>query len=188
MNVGSMRRIVGLMVLGATTLPALSEEASTADFARLGRFWFNSEATVAPLYMKPLEQTIQEVSVRGKTVGWIFKTDQVPPKCKGKRGEIVLLAGLGVDAKIKGVQLVSRKEDDTYFKRLTDAFYKQFAGRRPDAALATFDAVTKATLSSQAIIKEVVLGARHLACQPKIAEKISASGTKPVDPPPPSAP
>jgi len=183
-----MQRIAGLMMLGAMVLPTLSEETPTADFTRLGRLWFNAEATVAPLYMKPLEQTLQEVSVKGKTVGWIFKTDQVPPTCKGKRGEIVLLAGLGVDAKIKGIQLVSRKEDDTYFKRLTDAFYKQFTGRRPDDALATFDAVTKATLSSRAIIKEVVLGARHLACQPAIAEKISASGTKPVDPPPPSAP
>ena len=139
--------------------------------------WFGAEALATPLTLADSDAVIREVIRNGKTAGWIFRTDQTPPQAKGKRGEIVLVVGLGADARIKGVHVLSHKEDAAYFGRLKPEFFAQFLNRRADDDPARIDTVTKATLSSRAIIREVTEGTRHLITRPEITAKLTAQPT-----------
>jgi len=134
--------------------------------------WFGAAVHEHPLTLTTTNTAINEVTSEGKTVGWVFRTDQVPPVCKGKRGEIAVLVALGVDGRIKGLHVQSYKEDKKYFARLTSSFFQQFQNRRADGDTSGIDAVTRATYSSRAIIRDVMEGAKHIASLPEVAAKI----------------
>ena len=135
--------------------------------------WFDSDATVQTLTLNATTQTIHVVTLNDSTLGWIFRTDKTPPKCKGKHGEIILWVGLGTDGLIKGVRLIDHIEDKKHFSLLTTSgFFEQFFGRRATDDVAVVDTVITATRSSKAIREEVLLGARHIASQPEVAKKI----------------
>lgn len=135
--------------------------------------WFDSEATVQTLTLSATTQTIHVVMLNDATLGWIFRTDKTPPKCKGKHGEIILWVGLGTDGLIKGLRLIDHVEDKKHFSLLTTSgFFEQFFGRRATDNVAVVDTVTSATRSSSAIREEVLLGARHIASQPEVAKKM----------------
>ncbi|MEI7947385.1 MAG: FMN-binding protein [bacterium] len=136
--------------------------------------WFDSDSTVQTLTLSATTQTIHVVTLNDSTLGWIFRTDKTPPKCKGKHGEIILWVGLGTDGLIKGVRLIDHIEDKKHFSLLmTSGFFEQFFGRRATDNVAVVDTVTSATRSSSAIREEVLLGARHIASQPEVAKKMS---------------
>lgn len=139
--------------------------------------WFGQSARPTPLPLANTNVIIQEVSLGGQTSGWLFRTDQVPPVCKGKRGQIAVLVAVGTDARIKGLTVLAHKEDPRYFRRLKTAFFEQFRDRHADAPSATFEAVTQATLSSRAIIRDVTEGIKTVVAQPEIATKL-ISGKK----------
>jgi hypothetical protein len=136
--------------------------------------WFDSEAVVQPLTLSATTQTIHVVTLNSATVGWIFRTDTTPPKCKGKHGEIILWVGLDTEGLIKGVKVIDHVEDKKHFSLLTTSgFFEQFFGRRATDDPAVVDTVTSATRSSKAIREEVLLGARHIAAQPEVAKKMA---------------
>lgn len=136
--------------------------------------WFDSDATVQTLTLSATTQTIHVVTLNNATVGWIFRTDTTPPKCKGKHGEIILWVGLDTDGLIKGVKIIDHVEDKKHFSLLTTSgFFEQFFGRRAADDPAVVDTVTSATRSSKAIREEVLLGARHIASQPEVAKKMA---------------
>lgn len=136
--------------------------------------WFDSDATVQTLTLRATTQTIHVVTLNDSTLGWIFRTDKTPPKCKGKHGEIILWVGLGTDGLIKGLKIIDHVEDKKHFSLLTTSgFFEQFFGRRATDDPAVVDTVTSATRSSNAIREEVLLGARHIASQPEVAKKMS---------------
>jgi uncharacterized protein with FMN-binding domain len=95
--------------------------------------------------------------------------------CKGKRGQIAVLVALGTDARIKGLTVLAHKEDPSYFKRLKEAFYQQFRDQRVDGGTAKLDAVTKATFSSRAIIRDVMEGSQRVIALPEVAAKLSSA-------------
>jgi len=136
--------------------------------------WFGQNAGLTPLPLANTNVTLQEVSLGGQTSGWLFRTDQVPPVCKGKRGQIAVLVAVGTDARIKGLTVLAHKEDPRYFRRLKAAFFEQFRDRRVDGTSATFEAVTQATFSSGAIIRDVTEGMKTVLAQPEIATKLTS--------------
>jgi hypothetical protein len=153
---------------------ALADNApASADPDALCRSWFGPDAQVAQLALANTNAVVQEVTRDGRLSGWLFRTDQVPPACKGKRGEIVLAVAIGSDARIKGVRVLQHKEDAPYFKRLKDAFFDQFLNQRADGRQVQVDAVTRATLSSRAIIREVLEGSQAVVALPEVAGKVS---------------
>ena len=140
----------------------------------IGKEWFDSEAVVQPLTLSATTQTIHVVTLNDATLGWIFRTDKTPPKCKGKHGEIILWVGLDTEGLIKGVRIIDHVEDKKHFSLLTTSgFFEQFFGRRATDDVAVVDTVTSATRSSKAIREEVLLGARHIASQPEVAKKMA---------------
>lgn len=139
----------------------------------LCRQCFGDAARLAPPLPAQTNTAVREVVLDGRPSGWLFRTDQVPPACKGKRGEIVLLVALGTDARIKGLQVLSHKEDPPYFKRLKHEFFDQFINRSTRDGEAKIDAVTRATFSSRAIIREVMEGAKNVVALPEVAGKVS---------------
>jgi hypothetical protein len=149
-----------------------AQVSSTTD--ALCHDWFGPAASLTPLALAETNAVVCEVTLDGRPSGWLFRTDQVPPVCKGKRGEIVLLVAVGSDARIKGLHVLNHKEDAPYFKRLKGGFFDQFLNRRADAETTGVDAVTRATLSSRAIIREVLEGASHVVSLPEVAAKIKS--------------
>lgn len=162
-------------VFAGLALYATLTAAASAEEDALCRACFGAAARAAPLPLAATNVALREVSLDGRAAGWLFRTDQVPPACKGKRGEIVLAVAVGADARIKGVRVVSHREDPPYFKRLTPSFFDQFVDRPAAARAAGVDAVTRATYSSQAVIREVLEGASHVVAQPEVAAKIAAA-------------
>ncbi len=176
-----MRLLLGLLllliVLPLYPVPLLGSENSAEAVPgpeSIGKEWFDSEAVVQPLTLNATTQTIHVVTLNGATLGWLFRTDKTPPKCKGKHGEIILWVGLDTDGLIKGVKIIDHVEDKKHFSLLTTSgFFEQFFGRRATDDPAVVDTVTTATRSSKAIREEVLLGARHIATQPEVAKKMS---------------
>jgi Na+-translocating ferredoxin:NAD+ oxidoreductase RnfG subunit len=166
-----------LIVLPLCPVPLLGSEKSAEVIPgpeSIGKEWFDSEAVVQPLTLSATTQTIHVVTLNDATLGWIFRTDKTPPKCKGKHGEIILWVGLDTEGLIKGVRIIDHVEDKKHFSLLTTSgFFEQFFGRRATDNVAVVDTVTSATRSSSAIREEVLLGARHIASQPEVAKKIA---------------
>lgn len=172
MHLCASRWAICFSAIGIVLFPAWSAEMSPTSCDAFCKTVFGMSSRLHPLAHLETNVQVSEVSRDGQTSGWLFRTDQVPPVCKGKRGEIALLVALGTDGRIKGLQVLSHKEDPSYFKRLNAAFFKQFYNRRPGAGASQIDAVTRATLSSQAIIRDVTEGARQVISLPEVAAKI----------------
>lgn len=177
-----MRLLLLSMVLPFYPLSLLGSENSAEVVPGpevLCKEWFDSDATVQTLTLSATTQTIHAVTLNDSTLGWIFRTDKTPPKCKGKHGEIILWVGLGTDGLIKGLRLIDHIEDKKHFSLLTTSgFFEQFFGRRATDDPAVVDTVTSATRSSSAIREEVLLGARHIASQPEVAKKMESAEKK----------
>jgi len=139
--------------------------------------WFGQNAHLTPLNLANTNVIIQEVSLGGQTSGWLFRTDQVPPVCKGKRGQIAVMVAVGTDARIKGLTVLGHNEDPRYFRRLKSAFFEQFRNQPADGSSDKLEAVTQATLSSRAIIRDITEGMKTVVAQPEIATKL-ISGKK----------
>ncbi len=163
-------------------LAAAQADAATDDLCpeTLSRDCFGASATLVPLPASATNAALREVRLDGQTAGWLFRTDQIPPAARGKRGEIVLLVALGADTRIKGLRVLGHREDAAYFGRLKPTFFAQFNNRRADAGTEGLDAVTKATLSSRAIIREVAEGAKNVLSLPEVAAKIRAGPDCPL--------
>lgn len=164
--------VAALSLLMAQALAGTGEATPSSE--TLCRQWFGPNAQLA---QQPSQTNVlvREVTLDGHPSGWVFRTDQVPPACKGKRGEIILLVAIGTDTRIKGLQVLTHKEDPPYFKRLKHEFFDQFINRRATDEASKIDAVTRATYSSRAIIKEVMEGAKNVVAMPEVANKVTAS-------------
>jgi hypothetical protein len=107
-----------------------------------------------------------------RIVGWVFRSDRVDPAIKGKRGEIAVLVGVSTNRTITGVVLVESEEDAKWFDRITADFYGSFSGKTLEWPLAGVDTVTGATVSSEAIIKDVFLSAWRLLEKPAVRSRL----------------
>lgn len=100
----------------------------------------------------------------GTLVGAAFLTAKFPPKVSGYGGEINCLVGIAPNGEITGVKVISHKETSQYLHLLEEVgFFKGFEGLNVRDGLKGIDAVTSATVSSEAIIKDVKAGATLVA-------------------------
>jgi len=166
----SMRRAALIGAVLILRMWVRADDAPAIDPA-ICREWFGEALQVAPMTLAETNAAVSEVTCNGHTAGWVFRTDQVPPVCKGKRGEIAVLVALGTDGRIKGLRVLSHKEDPKYFGRLKAGFFQQFLNQRPDSDV-KIDAVTQATYSSKAIISDVMDGAKLVIALPEVAAKV----------------
>lgn len=98
------------------------------------------------------------LSGTGDVLGWWFCTDRMPPVVRGYGGEIGALVAVSREGFILGIEVLRHQETPSYFKRLDPAFFQRFRGRRADGGHERLDAVTGATRSSQALIRDVTDG------------------------------
>ncbi len=156
--------IAGLAFLALAGASARGDAArSEADGPGAWREVFPFGASIADV--QGLEFEVFEVrDALGKPMGWVFRTDRVPPVVHGhnKRVQIGALVGLRPDGKIKDVRIESHGETPTYFRRLTASFFKRLTGRDAAAAFDDIAAVTGATQSSSAVIQDVMLSAQSV--------------------------
>ena len=132
------------------------------------------------------------VGADGKPVGIAFKADGV-----GFQGNIVLMVGLDMDyLKLKGIKVLEQLETPGLGNRISEPeFETQFAGvdikprieyikyRKPEK-MNQIQAITGATISSEAVVKNINKGvAKVLAALPR--EEL-LSFVAPAPPPPPT--
>jgi NosR/NirI family nitrous oxide reductase transcriptional regulator len=93
-----------------------------------------------------------------------FVSDQVDPEVRGYAGEISLIVGLDKSGVVTGVRLLGHEETPSYMKTVVNSgFLERLAGRKLGAELAGLDAVTGATITSNAIREDVLQGGALLA-------------------------
>lgn len=108
-----------------------------------------------------------------------FVTDQVDPKVTGYSGEISLLVGLSDSAVVTGVRLLDHNETPSYMKQVVEAgFLEKLAGRKLGADLAGVDAVTGATITSEAIRHDILRSGGVLS-EERLGLKIEGAGAPP---------
>lgn len=132
---------------------------SAADWKR----FFPAGRTLSPVPgIAPPQEAFEVRDALRKPLGWVFRTDRLPPEVRGYQDQVGVLVALTPNGVILGVEVVAHRETPKYFQRLTNAFFAQFAGRSADKPFDDVQAVTGATRSSGAIIRDVFLSAREL--------------------------
>jgi len=118
--------------------------------------YFATGKALAPVTgLKPGDEAFEVRDSAKRVLGWVFRTDHVSPVIRGRNAEIGVMVALGKDGKIVGVEVIENHETPAYFHRLTSAFYHQFVGHAVSAPATDIDAVTGATISSDAVIRDV---------------------------------
>jgi NosR/NirI family nitrous oxide reductase transcriptional regulator len=108
-----------------------------------------------------------------------FLTDQVEPRVRGYADEISLLVGIDDSAVVTGVRLIDHAETPSYMKKIVEAgFLERMAGRRLGADLAGVDAVTGATITSEAIRRDVLQSGGALSAE-RLGIEIEGAGARP---------
>ncbi len=136
-----------------TLKPLNRRMTSDGTVMRWTERWFGEQARALIIPGSP----IFEVVYGDTSVGFVYRTDEVPPAVKGKRGEISVLVGVDFEKNLKGVNPVKWSEDAKYFEKITPEFIETFIGYNALDNPRVPDAVTGATLSSTAIIQDVIL-------------------------------
>lgn len=105
--------------------------------------------------LDPVDHYILQDS-NGKSVGIAFITSDIPPEVRGYNGEIGVLVGMDLAGKITGVNVLSHKENAEYMNMvISRGFLKKFIGRSLESGMDDIDAVTGATVSSEAIKRDI---------------------------------
>jgi hypothetical protein len=157
---------VALLILSLMT-PARAAEFAAATTAK----WFGMGTTLKALGTNGTEQAVQQVmGMDGRVRGWMFRTDRVPPAIKGirNRSEIGVLVGLGIDGRIKAVEVLEHHEDPPWFRKLQPPFFRQFEKLPADGSGKPVDTVTGATVSSKALIKDVLSACETVLALPNV--------------------
>jgi len=97
----------------------------------------------------------------GRSVGLAFVTSSIPPEVGGYRGELDVLVGMDWKGKITGVKIIGHSDDPEHMEMIIKSGLPgKFTGRIAGDSFADIEAVTGATISSQAIIDDVRLAAK----------------------------
>ncbi len=102
----------------------------------------------------------------GETAGAVFITTELPPDIKGYVGPVPVLVGMNTDGAIKRLVVLENRETPYYMKRvLRSDFLEKFKDKTVTENLADIDAVTGATVTSEAIAGDVETSSRRVANQ-----------------------
>lgn len=160
-------QIVLSLALLAASAPAATPATPDGVPATAAARWFGTGMTARP----GGTDTVPLLEVRGldgKIAGWLFRTDRVPPVVRGMRGEIGVLVALGTDGTLKGIEVLSQREDAKWFNRLRAPFYDQFKGLNPVKPAKPPDTVTGSTVSSKAIVNDVAAACKTVEELPAV--------------------
>lgn len=166
--------VLAMQAHAVTNAPA----QAAADLGSEWGKWFAPDTTLVRLEGAPYP-VFAVVASGGKTTGWVFRTDRVPPVVRGKRGEIGVLVGLGTDGLIKGIKVVQQQEDPAWFNRLKAGFYAQFTGRPANGSGPKVDTVATATVSSKAIVDDVFKSSSTVLALPAVKSQLNAAPAQP---------
>ena len=166
-----------LVLAAVTIVVAVRAQQPAAGDAKLAdttvRGWFPKLAARTPLASRPEVEAVR--NPKGEALGWIFRTDQIEPVVRGKRGEIGVWVALGADGMIRGVEVGVHREDKKWFDRIRAPFYKAFENRPADGSRGRPDAVTTATVSSRAMTDDVFGACRAVMGLPEVSERLAAA-------------
>ena len=92
-----------------------------------------------------------------KVIGYVYASEKFASDVKGYAGVIPLLIGISADDTVKGICVLENKETPIFFKRVEKSqLLNKWNGMKcSDAENLQIDAVSRATISSTAIIKSV---------------------------------
>jgi hypothetical protein len=176
------------VALACAVLLAGSATAETAD-SPAARFAAKQFGGLAKLTSVPSqdggEPVVQQAQVGDRVVGWVFRTDNLKPFVKGRVDQIGTLVALGADGKIKAIEVVKHREDKPWFDRLKRPFYKQFEGLAADGSDKRPDTVATATLSSKAIVDDVLAACAEVVALPQVKAVLSPTTEAPATQPTP---
>lgn len=100
----------------------------------------------------------------GGTIGAAFITSLIPPVVVGYRGEIDVLVGIDREGQITGAKILGHRETPEVMRKVLDSnFLRRFVGRKASDDFVGIEAMTGATISSQAIIDDVRTAAQAVA-------------------------
>lgn len=150
----SVRKIILLLIpavviaasflVHATTIPSRSDLLSVVPGSK--SFDHN---------IRPVDYYIMKGG-NGDRVGVSFITSAVPPDVSGYGGEIDVLVGMDMSGRITGVRILGHSESPDFMGRVIGAgLLQRFVGREHGDAFSDIEAVTGATLTSQAIIDDI---------------------------------
>ena len=191
-SVGSLLVAGGVLaVLTLSVAPAATTKGD-APAARIDsgwQEWFPKQATLEPLELgEGGGEAFQVRGPRAAVLGWVYRTDRMAPLVQGKHGEIGLLVGIGTDGCILGVRVVQQHEDAAYFQRIKASFYASFRGLRPNADVGKPDSVSGATVSSSAIVRDVMQSSQTLLALPAVQAVLKTAAKAPGPSPLPRRP
>lgn len=183
-RIGAPLWSVALALAAALPLAAQTRQPGEHHNAAPWRAWFPTASRSEPLVSLSSVRAVQDA--RGNVLGWFFRSDQVDPAIRGKRGEIGMLVGVSTNGAILGVQVAAHREDAKWFNLIRAPFYASFTGcsvpgegRRPDA-------VSGATVSSAAMIKDVFASSRTVLALPAVQRHLrvaAPAAASPAHPP-----
>lgn len=100
----------------------------------------------------------------GRTAGAAFVTTQIPPKIPGFTSEISILVGMTPAGTISRLEVLRHDETPSYFRMVIDAgLLQSFLGLNLKSGFPEVDAVSGATVSSNAIIQDLQTSTRAVA-------------------------
>ena len=104
------------------------------------------------------------IDTKGNLCGYAFLTSSMPPKVKGYGGEISAVAGIDKSGTITGIEIIKHNETPFYFGILEEAgLLKDIKGHRIENGYKGLSIVSGATISSRALLKDIVGGAAKIA-------------------------
>jgi len=112
--------------------------------------------------LAPLDYYVMK-DASGKDIGVAFVTSSIPPEVGGYGGEIDALVGMDPIGKITAVQIIGHSESPGMMERIKNSgFFKKFLGKGAEQDFGDIEAVTGATISSQAIIEDISTSAKAI--------------------------
>lgn len=105
------------------------------------------------------EQKYYKAESQGKLIGYVVKIT-----AKGYSSDIEMLAGVNLQGVMQGIEVISQNETPGLGAKITEVkqgeknpwFLKQFEGKPAnDLSLDNIDAITAATITSEAVVKAV---------------------------------
>ncbi len=110
------------------------------------------------------EAGITAVFSGDREIGAAASSDRTAPVVKGYGGELSLLAGVSPDGRLSAVRVWDHRESPAYLRAVLESgFLERFQGRDVGDDFSDIEAVTGATITSEAIRKGALRTARHVA-------------------------
>ncbi len=100
----------------------------------------------------------------GRVIGAAFVTSNIPPQVSGYGGELDVLVGIDPSGAITGIKILSHNETPQIMQKLLGSgFLSRFTGHKAGDNFADIEAVSGATISSQAIVDDIKTSAAAVA-------------------------